>query len=262
MVYRYQKATLKNPHPGRIIPTYLKTIPTIISAIGMGLVAFVAYPLVSYQFKDTDLLSQFKVQGMLSPASYESQAVNEDVGPRVVGGADFTKASAWFPGSIQSDIFSQTNGNDISADNNGSVVKKRPDFYKISIPSLGIEDAIVSFDDEDLTKHLVHYPQTALPGQLGSPVIFGHSTLPQFFDSKKYTAIFSTLPKIKVGADIFVLYDDIEYAYRVTKTYEVKPNELWVLRQDYAQKSIKVVTCVPPGTTLRRLIVEAELIKN
>ena len=256
MLYGYQKATAKNPHPGRVIPLYLKTIPTIVSAIGLGLVAFVAYPMVSYQFKDTDLLARFKVQGMLSPASYESQATDESLGPTVVKGVDYTKASAWFPGSIQNDLFA------LEEKNNSATDHVRPDYYSVSIPSLGITDAKVSFKDDDLTKHLVHYPQTALPGQLGSPVIFGHSTLPQFYDPQKYTAIFSTLPKVKVGADIFVNYDGIEYTYRISKTYEVKPNELWVLRQDYSQKTLKVVTCVPPGTTLRRLIVEAELVRN
>lgn len=257
MLYAYKKATLKNPHPGRVIPLYLKTVPTIISAIGLGLVAFVGYPLISYQFKDTDWLASIQGKSLLSPISYESSASNEDYGPTVAKGADFTKASAWFPGSIQNDLFALDQNN--NADDTNRV---RPDFYFVTIPSLGITDAKVSFKDEDLTKHLVHYPQTALPGQLGSPVIFGHSTLPQFYDPKKYTAIFSTLPKIKVGADIFVSYDGIQYTYRVSKTYEVKPNELWVLRQDYAQKSIKIVTCVPPGTTLRRLIVDAELVRN
>lgn len=256
MLYAYKKATLKNPHPGRVIPLYLKTIPTVISALGLALIAFVGYPLVSYQFKDTDWLSSIQGQGLLSPASYESKATDEDSGPTVVKGVDYTKASTWFPGSIQNDLFS------LEQNNTGTISKDRPDFYSLSIPSLGVADAKVSFKDDDLTKHLVHYPQTALPGQLGSPVIFGHSTLPQFYDPEKYTAIFSTLPKIKVGSDIFVTYDGIEYTYRVSKTYEVKPNELWVLRQDYAQKSIKVVTCVPPGTTLRRLIVEADLVKN
>lgn len=256
MLYGYKKATLKNPHPGRIIPTYLKTVPTIISALGLGLVAFVAYPLVSYQLKDTDLLAGFKNGGLLSPISYESVANNQDTGPTVAkGGVDYTKASSWFPGSIQNDLFALE-------EKSQSAQTNKPTSYSISIPSLGITEATVSINDEDLTKHLVHFPQTALPGQLGSPVIFGHSTLPQFYDPKKYTAIFSTLPNIKVGSDIFVSYDNIEYTYRVAKLYEVKPNELWVLRQDYSQKTIKVVTCVPPGTTLRRLIVEADLVKN
>ncbi len=256
MLYGYRKATPKDPHPGRIIPRYVKALPTIISALGLALVAFVIYPVVSFEFQGLNILGSFSDTGLLSPASYISQA-EEDSGPSIVsGGADFTKASNWFPGSIQNDLF--TSQENITTQQTTQVPKS----YSLSIPTLGIEAAIVSLKSEDLTKALVHYPQTALPGQIGSPVIFGHSTLPQFFDPKNYKAIFSTLPKLKVGSDIFVTYDGIEYTYRVSKTFEVKPNELWVLRQDYSQKTIKVVTCVPPGTTLRRLIVEAELVKN
>jgi sortase A len=249
MLYGYKKATAKNPHPGKKIPIYLKTIPTLISALGLGILGAVAYPVVSYQLKGIKLFSGD--QGLLSPVYYESKA-SGDQGPKVLSDLDYTKASSWFPGSAQNDLFKslQSENTDI------------PEFYSISIPTLGLTDLQVSLFDEDLTKHLVQYPQTALPGQLGSAVIFGHSTLPQFFDPKKYTTVFSTLPKIKPGSDIFVTYNDKEYTYRVTSVIEVKPSELWVLKQNYNAKTIKVVTCVPPGTTLKRLVVEASLIEN
>ncbi len=250
MLYSYRKATPENPHPGRRIPRYLKTIPTLISALGLGILAGVAYPVVSYQFKDLKLFN-LADSGLLSPVYYESKADGKGE-PIVASGQDFTKASSWFPGTPQNNLFATQKSFD----------KNVPDFYTLSIPSLGIFDASVALRNEDLTKHLVQFPETALPGQIGSPVIFGHSTLPQFFDPEKYTTIFSTLPKVKVGSDVFVKYDNVEYTYRITKVFEVKPNELWVLRQDYSDKTLKVITCVPPGTTLRRLVVEASLIQN
>jgi len=250
MLYGYKKATEKNPHPGRKVPIYLKTVPTLISALGLGILAAVAYPVVSFELKDFKLFGDVN-QGLLSPVYYESKA-SSDKEPKIISDLDYTKASSWFPGNTQNDLFAAPKTSD------GNV----PDFYSISIPSLGLSDMQVSLFDEDLTKHLVQYPQTALPGQLGSPVIFGHSTLPQFYDAKKYTTVFSNLPKIKPGSDIFVKYNDQEYTYRVTSTIEVKPSELWVLKQNYNTKTIKVITCVPPGTTLRRLVVEASLIEN
>jgi sortase A len=250
MLYGYRKATAKNPHPGRKVPVYLKTIPTLISALGLAILGAVAYPVVSYQFKDLKLFNG-ENQGLLSPVYYESKA-NSDLEPKILGDLDYTKASSWFPGSTQNELFSAPPKDD------GEI----PEFYSISIPSLGLTDMQVSLFNEDLTKHLVQYPQTALPGSLGSPVIFGHSTLPQFFDPKKYTTIFSNLPDVKPGSDIFVKYKDREYTYRITKIIEVKPSELWVLKQNYNAKTLKVVTCVPPGTTLRRLVVEASLIEN
>lgn len=249
MLYGYQKATAKNPHPGRRIPLYLKTVPTLISALGLGIVGAISYPVVSYQFKELKL---FRTEsGLLSPVYYESKA-DDSQEPQVLSGVDYTKASSWFPGSVQNDFFVQKPADD------GTI----PETYTISIPSLGLSEATVSLFDEDLTKHLVQYPQTALPGSSGSPVIFGHSTLPQFYDPQKYTTIFSNLPKIKEGSDIFVRYKDSEYTYRVTNILEVKPSELWVLKQNYSAKTIKVITCVPPGTTLRRLVVEGTLIEN
>lgn len=249
MLYGYKKATASNPHPGKRIPIYLKTVPTIISAIGLAILGAVAYPVVSYQLKDFKL---FNVDtGLLSPVYYESKA-NSDKETKILSNLDYTKASSWFPGSSQNDLFAspKITNDDV------------PEYYTISIPSLGLSDLSVSLFDEDLTKHLVQYPQTALPGQLGSPVIFGHSTLPQFFDAKKYTTVFSNLPKIKPGSDIFVKYNGLDFTYRVTDTIEVKPSELWVLKQNFNSKMLKVITCVPPGTTLRRLVVEATLIEN
>jgi len=250
MLYSYKKATATNPHPGRKIPLYLKTIPTLVSALGLGILGAIAYPVVSYQLKDLKLFGSGD-QGLLSPVYYESKA-SDDQQPTILSGLDYTKASSWFPGAAQSDPFTAVTPQDANA----------PSFYSLSIPSLGLSDLQVALFDEDLTKHLVQYPQTALPGQLGSPVVFGHSTLPQFFDPKKYTTVFSTLPKIKPGSDIFIVYNGQDYTYRITDTFEVKPSDLWVLKQDYSAKTIKVITCVPPGTTLKRLVVEGTLIED
>jgi hypothetical protein len=99
MLYSYQKATAKNPHPGRKIPLYLKTVPTIISALGLCILATVAYPVVSYQFKDLKIFNQDK-GGLLSPVFYESKA-NSDQETKILGDLDYTKASSWFPGNSQ-----------------------------------------------------------------------------------------------------------------------------------------------------------------
>lgn len=250
MLYAYKKATPDDPYPGRRIPPYLKALPTLMSAVGLGLVASVVFPMVSFFLPKFTQIFEIFDPGLLSPAAYESLA-DEPAGPVILGGADYTRASTWFPGSLSSDFY---------GGKKDEYIEGLTSTYTLSIPALGIYNAEVALKDEDLERHLVQYPQTALPGDLGSPVIFGHSTLPQFFNPEKYTTIFSHLPKIKEGEKILVSFRGTEYAYQITKKFEVNPTDLWVLRQEYSARTIKLITCVPPGTTLKRLIVEAKLL--
>lgn len=269
MLYSYQKATPDHPSPGKVIPRHLKAIPVLISSIGLGLVASVAWPMASYNVtsffntKNQDL-------GLLSPIIYESLASESESNsnlPTVLSEVDYTKASNWFTFSPES-APAETSDESISEFINLNPKEKSPKDeltvreteYQLAIPSLGIKEATVKTDSEDLAKSLIQYRQTALPGQLGAPIIFGHSTLPQFFNPGNYLTIFSTLPKIKIGSDVFVTYAGVKYTYRISKMFEVKPNEIWVLRQDYSKKTLRLITCVPPGTKLRRLVVEADLI--
>jgi len=131
--------------------------------------------------------------------------------------------------------------------------------YNLSIPKLKIEKAVVTIGGENLAESLIHYPGTALPGEYGNAVVFGHSVLPQFFNPKKYKTIFSTLPNLKEGDEILVDFDGIQYRYLVVEMVEVSPNDISVLEQRYDGEYLSLITCVPPGTYLRRLIVKAKL---
>ena len=133
--------------------------------------------------------------------------------------------------------------------------------YTLSIPKLRIKDALVTIGGDDLDKSLIHYGGTANPGEAGSPVIFGHSILPQFYSPNSYRAIFSLLPSLKSGDEIIVNFDGITYKYVVYDYYEVLPDELDILEQRYNRKDLTLVTCVPPGTYWRRGIVKARLVE-
>lgn len=271
MLYSYQKATEQTPSPGKVIPAHLKIIPTLVSAVGLGLVASVAWPVASYQFSILFNRTQSK-SSLLSPITYESFASelgdpNENK-PVLIADIDYTKASNWFtfqPSEtpLVPQVESQSRFLLLDSSPSGAPLAQEQQWvYSLAIPSLGIKQATVKADTDDLTKSLIQYRQSAFPGLAGAPVIFGHSTLPQFFNANNYLTIFSTLPTIKVGADIFIDYAGVRYTYRVNRLYEVEPNEIWVLGQDYNQKMLKLITCVPPGTKLRRLVVEAQLIKS
>lgn len=272
MLYSYQKATKEMPSPGKVIPRYLKILPTMISSLGLGLVASVIWPMASYNLSQV-LNQNTDRNNLLSPIIYESFASENNTAtqnePTLIADVDYTRASNWFtfspsdtnagpiPGQSE---FINLNNLPASTDVTEKPVTQQE--YQIAIPTLGIKEARVRADTDDLTKSLIQYPHTAYPGEPGAPVIFGHSTLPQFFKQTNYLTIFSTLPTLKIGDDIFIDYAGVKYTYRVSKMFEVKPNEIWVLKQDYSQKTLKLITCVPPGTKLRRLVVEAELIKT
>jgi sortase A len=127
---------------------------------------------------------------------------------------------------------------------------------------LGIENAIVAVGGEDLSETLIQYPGTALPGNVGNAVIFGHSVLPQYFNSEDYLSIFSTLPEIDKNDLVYVYHEGVAYTYAVEDMFEVEPTDIQILDQHYSNSYLTLVTCTPPGHPLKpkRLIVRAKLI--
>jgi sortase A len=207
-----------------------------LAVCGLTILAAVVLPIVSYSLDGGTRFDQY-----LSPVPEDEVLSEESIDPDNIG-VDYTKASNWFP-----------------TEENFEVSKVR--YYNLSVPKLGIEDATVSIGGEDLSKSLIQYPGTALPGKRGNAVVFGHSILPQFFDPKNYTAIFSTLPSMRKGDKIYVRYDGISYIYISEEIFEVKPTDLEILAQNITDSFITLITCTPPGDPRRprRLIVRARL---
>ena len=132
----------------------------------------------------------------------------------------------------------------------------------INIDSLGISAPItwnVPLEDQPVHDGLEHgviqIKGTALPGQKGMAVISGHSSN-YIWDKGQYNTIFAPLRKLAIGQEIDLNYNNQIYTYQVSKMYEVKPTDLSVL-QDDSQAGLRLITCTPIGTALRRLIVDA-----
>lgn len=119
-----------------------------------------------------------------------------------------------------------------------------------------LEDQIRS----SLLSGVVHYPGTADPGEKGNFFVTGHSSN-VFWELSSYNTVFALLPKLQVGADIYVTYEQKGFHYRVTSKKEVSPKDVSVLHQgdDY---TMTLMTCTPVGTTLKRLVVSAELLNT
>ena len=111
---------------------------------------------------------------------------------------------------------------------------------------------------QDLQHGVVHYPGTAVPGQVGNVVIFGHSS-GQWWAPGDYKFVFMLLDKLAYGDEIFVDYNGIRYIYRVYNTKVVVPTDMSVLNQT-GSHMLTLLTCTPVGTSNKRLAVQAEQI--
>ncbi len=187
-------------------------------------------------------------QGLVAPEIGNRSYVSPLPDTRVLGinNNNFYNPDSWFVASGNS--------------NNLQIEEPKGDTYYITIPALKIIRAKVEIHSDDLAKSLIHYHNTAAPGGQGSAVIFGHSVLPQFYNPKNYKTIFSTLHTLKNGESIVVEYDDVLYHYQVADKYEVNPEDMYVLDQDLSDKTLKLITCTPPGTYAKRLVVESRLV--
>lgn len=205
------------------------------------------YPVLSFE-----LYSRFFIQeNVLSPLPVSDIASSIQEASTVLGTdskysnnlRDFTQAHLWFPTQ-----------KDTPVQNRFSV----KDYY-LTIPKINISKAHVIVGGEDLSKSLVHYMPRTLPGEYGNVAIFGHSTLPQLYDSRDYKTIFTYLPSLEKGDKIYITVGDLEYEYEVAEMFVVMPDKISVLDQKYDASYVTLITCVPPGTWWKRLVVRAKL---
>lgn len=240
MSYIYLKKTKKK---FQLSGTQKRYLAGTFFAIGFFFFASAALPMIQFQLEYSVKFNQ-----ILNPLSVQFYNRNGNVLGETT---DFNQLNNWF---VTDD---KNQNNPANLLKNSNLVS-----YRLSIPSLKIKDALVDLGSMDLKNSLIQYPQTALPGQLGNTVIFGHSVLPQFFNPKSYLTIFATLFRLKQGDEIFIDFDKIKYKYKVEEMFEIKPTDFSVLEQRFDSRYLTLITCSPPGTYLRRLVVKAKLVEN
>lgn len=132
--------------------------------------------------------------------------------------------------------------------------------FTVSIPSLKLENLKAKVDTNIFEQNLAHLPGSALPGEKGNVFITGHSSLPQLFSPSNFKAIFANLPNIKKGDQIIIDAGGQKFEYIVDGLKIVNPKEIWVINPpDNQGRYLSLMTCVPPGLYLKRLIVLASL---
>lgn len=131
--------------------------------------------------------------------------------------------------------------------------------FTMSIPKLKMEKSNVFVDSNDLSKGLVQLPGSALPGEKGNLFISGHSALSKFFAGEN--APFAKLTDLKRGDEISVQAGSTKFVYKVVEIKVVDPTDLSVIPALEEQgRYISLMTCVPPGLNLKRLIVIGKMI--
>lgn len=245
-----------------------RLIPAIFLTVGSVLIANAVWPIVSYlvfvspslqRVSTSELAADQRagqtelpgVAGQVAAAASSALTEGELVRPIMLSQElDFTNLANWFG---ETETYAE-------------IRAEHAQEYTIDIPAVQVEKARVKIGGTDLNSGLIQYPGTAEPGGIGAPVVFGHSVLRQFYrpsisNPHRYKSIFSKIMTLKTGDEIIVNHEGFTYYYHVTEKHDVQPDDLFILEQRLDRRQLKLITCVPEGTYLRRGVIVAELIR-
>jgi sortase A len=139
---------------------------------------------------------------------------------------------------------------------------------QVIIPKINVQIPVV-YDLPDNTEDSVqkalesgiaHYPTTPKPGQKGNAAFFGHSSN-NIFNKGQYKFAFVLLHKMEIGDTFYLPYQGKMYVYKVIDRKVVDPAQVEVLDPIPGKESTAtLITCDPPGTSLKRLVIVGEQI--
>lgn len=138
---------------------------------------------------------------------------------------------------------------------------------EVIIPKINVEIPVVygvntideSAIDTALESGVVHYADSADPGQNGNLVIVGHSSN-NIFNKGRYKFAFVLLSRLEIGDTFYLQKNGQRYTYQVYKKEIVSPSNVSVLGPADKPATATLITCDPPGTSLNRLVVVGEQI--
>lgn len=139
----------------------------------------------------------------------------------------------------------------------------------VTIPKINVQiplDFNVQTTDENaiesgLKTGVVHYANTAMPGQDGNAAYFGHSAVNIFNNGEKYGFAFTLLHDLTTGDVFYITYSGKTYAYQVFDREIVPPSDVGVIFDSKGKPATAtLITCDPPGVSTNRLVVWGEQI--
>jgi LPXTG-site transpeptidase (sortase) family protein len=260
-----ERASKKKQLPP-LVRVSVTILPLFLIVFGLFLVGNVAWPVMQYYLftapsiqastllapiprdQVIDVIPKVITQAEAQVSENGKTSFTQPTQPKIINSElDYTNLSNWFSAGV-----AFPDQQEVSE-------------YRVDIPAVELENAVVKVGGTNLDKSLIQYPGTALPGQVGAPVIFGHSVLRQFYNPsvknpRRYYSVFSKIMTLKPGDKIYITQDNIKYTYKVIRKDNVKPEDTFILEQRFDVKYLKLVTCTPEGTYIARGVVTAELV--
>lgn len=143
-----------------------------------------------------------------------------------------------------------------------------PTEYHLVISKINVEVPVllnVPGADSDsylaaLHEGVAQYKGTALPGEVGNVVIFGHSA-DRPSSRGPYSQIFNQINLLNSGDEIKFISQDEKHSnltYSVLTQQIINPKNTDVIKQTN-ESLLTLITCWPPGNTRHRLVVTAKL---
>lgn len=141
--------------------------------------------------------------------------------------------------------------------------------FGIVIPKIGANAAIIpNVDPYDsklyqraLTKGVAHAKGSVFPGRVGNMFLFSHSSV-NFYEAMRFNSVFYLLNKLQNGDQIDIYFETKKFTYSVFESKLVEPKDVSYLMEKTNDSLLTLMTCWPPGTTFKRLIVRAKLLPN
>lgn len=235
-------------HTKRVVSpiVFVRIFGLLLFVVGISTVVYVFSPLLIWQLTlgpaiaDAQITAPIPNRSLLTPTAIKNLVASS---LQNVSGVDYTNASNWFP------TYTLQKG------------APRESSYFLTIPKLQIFNAFVSTTDMNLANHLVSLSGTSVPPDKGNTVIFGHSTIPQWFNPNDYKTIFANAYKLQVGDNFQTIVNNVVYSYKIFSIIVVDPEDTSVLSQTYDDSYVTLITCTPPGTIWKRLVIKARLEK-
>lgn len=136
---------------------------------------------------------------------------------------------------------------------------------KIGVNAPIVADVPVSDEEaynESLKSGIAHAAVSDYPSvEPGNVYLFAHSSL-DFWKLGKFATVFNLLRKLEVGDLVHVFYEDEEYIYKVVNKEILSGWNTYPITRPVIEPTLTLQTCNPPGTTINRLVVTANLIEK